>query len=88
MERKYRHFDILVTGCTGSCLMTTPGATNDEKLVKMTFFQFQWTLTIQYTTDANPYQYSTMLYFDVETKEFWALLCLKILHLQAVNNVN
>ena len=56
MERKYRHFDILVTGCTGCCLMTTPGATKDEKLVKMIFFPFQWTLTIQYTIDANTAQ--------------------------------
>ena len=41
------HFDeILITGCTGSCQMTTSSAANDENFVKMTTFSFQWSRTM------------------------------------------
>ena len=42
LKRKCHHFyEILITGCTESCHLTTSKAASDENCINMTIFLFQ-----------------------------------------------
>ena len=79
LKRKCRHCkDILITGCTRSCHLTTFHAASEENLIKMTTYTFQWLPSQHYITAVAKCNISDILLGDMHIKHSFCSWPLKI----------